>query len=182
MNIIDITQPLFSCTVFPGDPAPAFERVKTIGGGNNYNLTNISLCVHNGTHIDSPRHFIADGYGVSDIPLALFHGKCTVKHWDGEIPENCERLLIKGSHELSAEDAKTLINSGVKLVGVESQSVGPSGSPLEVHLLLLGAGLIPLEGLVLSSIAPGEYTLSAFPLNLGSDCDGSPVRAVLIEN
>ncbi|MDR0935725.1 MAG: cyclase family protein [Oscillospiraceae bacterium] len=182
MNIIDITQPLFSCVVFPGDPAPSFERVRTIGGGDSYNLTNISLCVHNGTHIDAPRHFIADGSGVADIPLSVFHGKCAVKEWDGVIPENCERLLIKGSHELSAEDARLLINAGVKLIGVESQSVGPSGAPLEVHTLLLGAGIVPLEGLVLSRVASGEYTLSAFPLNLGSDCDGSPVRAVLIEN
>ncbi|MDR0859243.1 MAG: cyclase family protein [Oscillospiraceae bacterium] len=179
MNIIDITQPLFSCEVFPGDPAPSFERVKTISGDNLYNLTNISLCVHNGTHIDAPRHFLAEGAGAGDLPLSIFHGGCCVKEWDGEIPANCERLLLKGSYELSAEDAKLLVRSGVKLIGVEAQSVGPAGAPLEVHLILLKAGVIPLEGIVLSNVEPGEYTLSAFPLNLGSGCDGSPVRAVL---
>jgi arylformamidase len=68
----------------------------------------------------------------------------------------------------------------VKLVGVESQSVGPADAPLEVHTILLGAGIVPLEGLRLSHVASGEYTLAAFPLNLGADCDGAPVRAVLL--
>ena len=75
---------------------------------------------------------------------------------------------------------RLIVNSGVRLIGVESQSVGAVDAPMPVHLILLGAGVIPLEGLVLEDVDEGDYTLSAFPLNLG-DWDGSPVRAVLIK-
>jgi arylformamidase len=181
MSIIDITQPLFDCAVYPGDTAPRYTRVKTIAS-DGYNLTDIALCVHNGTHIDAPRHFIADGDGVGELPLRVFYGRCVVKTWDGEIPPGCERLLIKGAHVLTESDAREIVRAGVALVGVESQSVGPADTPMAVHLILLRAGVVPLEGLVLSHVAAGEYTLSAFPLNLGGDCDGSPVRAVLISD
>ncbi|GHU75531.1 kynurenine formamidase [Clostridia bacterium] len=177
MKILDISQPLFSCNVYSGDTSPSFERVKTVEG-DKYNLTNISMCVHNGTHIDAPRHFIKNGAGVGDLPLEIFYGKCVVKEWDGIIPLGCERLLIKGDYALTATDAKEIARAGIKMLGVESQSVGES--PLDVHMILLESGVIPLEGLVLSHIKIGEYTVSAFPLNLGRDCDGSPVRAVLL--
>ncbi|MDR0879123.1 MAG: cyclase family protein [Clostridioides sp.] len=178
-KIIDISQPLFSSKVYPGDKAPSFERVNTLSE-DKYNLTNISLSVHNGTHIDSPRHFLDKGIGVGNLELEIFYGKCVVKEWDGVVPAECKRLLIKGNYVMSAADARDIVNAGVKLVGVESQSVGPMDTPEEVHKILLEAGVIPLEGLMLSHVALGSYILSAFPLNLGADCDGSPVRAVLI--
>ena len=87
----------------------------------------------------------------------------------------------KRRHQITADDAERIIAAGVKLLGVESQSVAPPDNPVEIHLLLLGVGVTPLEGLALSRVEPGAYILSAFPLNLGKDCDGSPVRAVLIE-
>jgi arylformamidase len=175
MRLIDITQPLFECAVYPGDSAPTITRLKTVAA-DKYNLSDISLCVHNGTHIDAPCHFIEDGAGVGDLPLEVFYGKCVV----ADNPVAAERLLIKGDYVLTAEDARRLVAWGVRLVGVESQSVGPADAPLEVHTILLGAGIVPLEGLRLSHVASGEYTLAAFPLNLGADCDGAPVRAVLL--
>ena len=58
--IYDISQPLFECEVFPGDPKPEKRAVRRIEKGDLYNLTDISLCVHNGTHVDAPFHFIKD--------------------------------------------------------------------------------------------------------------------------
>jgi arylformamidase len=178
-QIYDITQPLFESNLYPDDPGPQSERARTIAE-DGYNLTNISLCVHNGTHIDAPMHFLENGIGVNKLPLDVFYGNCFVKEWDGIIPQNCERLLIKGFYILTAADANLLVKSGVRLVGVESQSVGALAAPAEVHKILLSAGIVPLEGIVLKDVPDGEYTLSAFPLNLGK-CDGSPVRAVLIK-
>jgi arylformamidase len=189
MKIIDISQELFSCNVYPGDTPPAFERVKTVER-DQYNLTNITLCVHNGTHIDAPRHFIAGGKAVDGLDLSVFYGKCTVAEFSGAVGADdvapvlatCrERLLWKGDCEISGAAAELIAKSRVRLVGVESQSVGNADAPMSVHLILLGAGIIPLEGLNLSAAAPGEYTLAAFPLNM-SGSDGSPVRAVLIED
>jgi arylformamidase len=177
-TIIDISKPLFETKAFPGDPIPNKNLVKN-APEHGYNLTEISLCVHNGTHIDAPFHFINEGVGVDKLPLDVLYGKCTVKEWDGQIPENCERLIIKGEHIITPSEAELIVKSGVKLVGVELQSVGDPDSPTETHVILLGAGIIPLEGLSLNNVTAGEYTLCAFPLNLGHS-DGSPVRAVLI--
>ena len=66
--IYDITQPLFDCTVFPGDPRPTKELVRSMARGDLYNLTNISLCAHNGTHVDAPVHFIPGGKGSMRSP------------------------------------------------------------------------------------------------------------------
>ena len=51
---------------------------------------------------------------------------------------------------------------------------------MEVHLILLGANVVLLEGIRLSEVSEGCYFLSAAPLNL-SGADGSPCRAVLID-
>jgi len=188
MKIIDITQELFSCFVYPDDKPPIYERVKTIEH-DKYNLTNISISVHNGTHIDAPNHFIANGKAVHELDLSVFYGECTVVEFDGfigdneisEILKNCrERLIFKGKNELSDNAANLIAKSHVKLIGVESQSVGNINHPLSVHVILLEKGIIPLEGLDLSNVNPGEYILCAFPLNM-QDSDGSPVRAVLID-
>jgi arylformamidase len=178
-QIIDISQPLFDCKVYPGDTAPSFKRVRTVTA-DKYNLTDMTLCVHNGTHVDAPLHFIDGGTGVGELSLDVFYGKCVVKTWDGVIPHNCERLLLKGHYVITVTDAELIVKAGVRLIGVESQSVGEAASPMPVHLTLLGAGVIPLEGLVLAHVDEGEYTLSAMPLNVGK-CDGSPVRAFLIK-
>ncbi|MDR3271211.1 MAG: cyclase family protein [Peptococcaceae bacterium] len=188
MKIIDISQEVFSGRVYPGDRSPSRKQVKTIAR-DHYNLSDIHLCVHNGTHIDAPRHFLAAGQTVDQLPLELFYGTCTVAQFSGMINERSitpvlavchERLLLQGDCEISDGAAQALADSQVKLVGVESQSVGNPDAPLSVHLTLLAADVILLEGLRLSDVAPGEYMLAAFPLKL-ADTEGSPVRAVLIE-
>ena len=65
------------------------------------------------------------------------------------------------------------------MLGNESQTVGPEDAPMEVHLILLGAGVILLEGIRLAEVTEGVYFLSAAPLNLAG-ADGSPCRAILI--
>ena len=188
MKIIDITQELFSCRVFPGDSPPIFERVKTIDR-DKYNLTNISMCVHNGTHIDAPNHFIANGKAVHELDLTRFYGECTVVAFIGTITtddiapilKKChKRLLIKGDCVLSDNAALTIADSHVCLIGMENQSVGNIESPMDSHIALLQKEIVLLEGLDLSSAKVGEYVLAAFPLKL-QGADGSPVRAVLIE-
>lgn len=69
--------------------------------------------------------------------------------------------------------------SNILLLGNESQTVGPENAPMEVHLILLGAGAVLLEGIRLAKVSEGVYFLNAAPLNL-SGADGSPCRAILI--
>lgn len=197
MKLYDISQEIFSCKVFPGDPAPKKNTVLSIERGDMCNLTEFSMCAHNGTHIDAPRHFINDGEAVDELPLESVVGRAYVVHLDGDIRESdarriladaesvdnesAHRILIGGDITVTAEAARVFAEYGVCLVGNEAQTVGDADSPREVHMILLGAGCVLLEGIRLSGVPSGVYTLSCAPLCLAG-ADGAPCRAVLIEN
>ena len=195
MKIYDISQEVFSCKVFPGDPAPQRQVLSSMETGALYNLTAISMCAHNGTHVDAPFHFIKDGKTVDAIPLEAVVGMAYVAEHHGIVtgddaasmlakakalnPEAAKRMLIKGAAVVSEEAAKVFAASGVLLVGNESQTVGPEDAPMAVHHILLGANMILLEGIRLAAVPEGVYLLNAAPLNLAG-ADGAPCRALLI--
>lgn len=187
MKIYDITQELFGGKVYPGDPAPEFERVSKISEGAFYNLTRLTLGAHNGTHLDAPYHFYEGGKTVEQIELHRCVGPCNVVDLAGRSEEEIEdilsscrkRLLIKGDTTVTLELAKLFNRHHIVLVGVEDQSVGPVEAPMAVHLELLKEEVVLLEGLVLKDIPEGEYFLSAAPLKLGGS-DGAPCRAILL--
>ena len=195
MTIYDISQEVFSCRVYPGDPAPERELLCSTERGELYNLTAFRMCAHNGTHVDAPFHFLKDGKTVDEIPLEAFVGKAYVAEHQGAVsgedalniletakrqdPEAAKRILIKGDAVVSPEAAKVFAANRILLLGNESQSVGPEDAPMEVHRILLGAELVLLEGIRLGAVSEGVYFLSAAPLNLAG-ADGSPCRAVLI--
>ena len=85
MKIYDISQEIFSCQVYPGDPVPKKEILSLIEKGDLYNLTSFSMCAHNGTHIDAPYHFLKDGKTVDDICLEAFVGMAYVAEQQGII-------------------------------------------------------------------------------------------------
>lgn len=193
--VYDISQEVLSCNVFPGDPHPEIERVNSIDRGDICNLTRLTMCAHNGTHVDAPFHFINEGKTLEKMSLGSFVGDCYVTHYDGEIDAELattilnkakkagagERILIGGKAVVTAEAAREFAKARIKLIGNESQTVGPENAPMEVHLILLKEEIVLLEGIVLSHVQDGKYILSAAPLNLAG-CDGAPCRAVLITN
>ena len=197
MKIYDISQEVFSCQTYPGDPKPQNRRLNSIEKGDLYNLTEFSMCAHNGTHIDAPFHFIKDGKTVDAINTEAFVGMAYVTEHAGilggddavKIIENAKaqsteaakRILIKGEAEVSKQAARVFAEEKILLLGNESQTVGPKNSPMEVHLILLGADVVLLEGIRLSGVPEGVYLLSAAPLNLAG-ADGAPCRAVLIDS
>ena len=195
MKIYDISQEVFSCQVYPDDPAPEKKIIRSMEKGEVYNLTAFSMCAHNGTHIDAPRHFIRDGKTVDEKSLEAFIGMAYVAEHSGVVTYNdateiiekakkhnaeaAKRILIKGDVEVSLEAAKVFASSDILLLGNEPQTVGPQNAPMAVHLTLLGANVVLLEGIRLGEVYEGVYFLNAVPLNL-SGADGSPCRAVLI--
>ena len=182
MKIYDISQEVFGCQVFAGDPAPEKKQLCSIEKGDLYNLTAFSMCAHNGTHIDAPFHFIKDGKTVDSVSLDTFIGMAYVAEHNGIVSaddateilekakkqnsEAAKRILIKGDAEVSAEAAKVFAESNILLLGNESQTVGPENAPMEVHLILLGASAVLLEGIRLAEVSEGVYFLNATPLNL----------------
>lgn len=196
MKIYDISQEVFSCKVYSGDPLPKREIVCSIDNGELYNLTAFSMCAHNGTHIDAPYHFINEGKTVEQIPLYKTVGMAYVVEHSGAFtdkdarnvlekaqsnhPESAKRILIKGDAMVSYEAADIFAKAGIYLIGNESQTIGPEDSPIEVHKILLEREVVLLEGIRLQHVSEGVYFLSAQPISLAGS-DGAPCRAVLIK-
>lgn len=192
--IIDISQEIFSSKVYPGDPVPVMERPKSMDEGEVYNLTCFSMCAHNGTHVDAPFHFLKDGKTIDEISIEAFVGDCYVARHEGDVTaedasfilekakanDAGERILIAGCATVTVEASKVFAEAKIKLIGNESQTVGPEDAPMEVHKILLGAEVVLLEGLVLTDTCEGKYLLCAAPLKLAG-ADGAPCRAVLIK-
>ena len=195
MKIFDISQELFSCVVFPGDPAPKREVLSSMTEGALYNLTALSLCAHNGTHVDAPYHFIKGGKTVEQLPLEKTVGFAYVTRESGIITaedakrilkeakeahsDAANRILIGGKATVSEEAACVFAEAKIDLIGNESQTVGPEDAPMQVHLTLLGAEVVLLEGIRLADVPTGVYLLSAAPISLAGS-DGAPCRAILI--
>ncbi len=187
MRIYDITQELFSCHVYPGDLAPSYRRVSDMEKGAVCNITELSMNAHNGTHVDAPRHFVRDGISIEALDLGTLIGPCTGVACRGGITRDMllphrgtERLLAKGDAWLTVEGAEALSECGVKLFGLEHQSIAGDNPPTDVHVAVLSKGIVAVEGLDLSGVPEGRYFLFAAPMKLGGS-DGSPCRAVLIE-
>ena len=196
MKIHDISQEVFSSAVYPGDPAPEKQTLCSMESGELYNLTAFSMCAHNGTHVDAPRHFIADGKSVEELALEATVGLAYVAEREGELSaedakniielaqnarEGAEkRILIKGDAVVTEAAAEAFAAAKTRLLGVEGQTVGPEQAPMAVHKILLGAGAVLLEGIRLNSVGEGACFLSAAPLSLGGS-DGAPTRAYVIE-
>ena len=191
MKIYDISQEVFSCKVYPGDPKPEKQILSATEKGELYNLTAFSMCAHNGTHIDAPFHFLGEGKTVDQLKLDVFVGECYIARHSGDVTaaeayailqkaEGTPRILIAGPATVTLEAAEVFANAGICLLGNESQTVGPENAPMQVHKLLLQKEIALLEGVVLTDIAEGRYFLSAAPLNL-TGADGAPCRAYLME-
>ena len=195
MKIYDISQELFSCIVFPGDPAPKREVLSSMKDGALYNLTALSLCAHNGTHIDAPYHFIKDGKTVEQLSLSKTVGWAYVTQEEGMLgaadarrilskaqkadPNAAKRILLGGKVIVSEEAARVFAEAEIDLLGNESQTVGPEDAPMQVHLTLLSREVVLLEGIRLGDVPAGVYLLSAAPISLAGS-DGAPCRAILI--
>jgi arylformamidase len=152
-------------------------------------------------------HFVRDGYGVDQIDLNKLIGPCFVVDLpnidsidaksleQANIPSHVTRLLCRTRNSqywtrgdnvfhtdfvaIDPSGAEWIVQRGIQLVGVDYLSVGAYEGGIPTHEILLSHGVVPVEGLDLSRIEPGEYQLICLPLKL-KDCDGAPVRAVLM--
>ena len=196
MKIYDISQEVFHCEVFPGDVPPVRNVLETIEGGSICNLTGLSMCAHNGTHIDAPYHFYKDGKTVDQLDLNRMIGKCYVTFAKGAVTEELAREIMEKAKNIDSEAAKRILIGGdafvtleaarvfakekIILIGNESQTVGPMETPAQIHYILLKEEIVLLEGIRLNGVEEGVYWLNAAPINLGG-ADGAPCRAILIQ-
>jgi arylformamidase len=183
------------------------ERMSKIEDGHHANVSQLRMSAHFGTHVDAPYHFLANGKTVEQLSLSDLNGRVYIAHLPeldlitadvlerAEIPPRTRRILFrtrnsnlwaKGEKQfqknyvaLSADGAQYLVDRGFRLVGIDYLSVAPFGNSQEVHQILLKAGVIIVEGLDLSQVSQGRYTLYCLPLKIDG-ADGTPTRAILI--
>ena len=195
--------------VWPGDPEVVVEPVTRIARGDAANVSRVTMSSHAGTHVDAPWHFVDDGARLAEIPLARWLGPCVVVHVADDVrriePANLEaaaisteteRLILRTANSarwrlgklgfeedyvaLSAAGASWLVERGIGLVGIDYLSIDPYGDETDqAHRVLLGNGVLIVENLNLSAVAPGAYTLLCLPLKLAAG-DGAPARVLLI--
>lgn len=192
---------------WPGDTTVTLERVKKLEQGANSNVSRLNMSVHTGTHVDAPFHFLSDGKTAERLQLKSLTGRAYVLHLpnvelitatvleNADIPPRTRRLLFKTKNSqywarqdpnfqpefvaISADGAEFLVKRGVKLVGVDYLSVAPYNNSKLTHEIFLKAGVVVVEGLNLSEINQGRYTLYCLPLKLAGS-DGAPARAILV--
>ncbi len=193
MRIIDISNDLLTAEVYEGDPIPEMKRVREISPDSYYNLSVLDACLHNGTHIDAPLHFVPDADSVDKLPLEKFIGPCKVIEVSEGIitgrlveeyfPRDCKRVLIKskGRAFIHCTGAEVMSHLGYELVGTDGVTVEVPDSDGSTHRTLLNANIAILEGLNLEEVKSGEYFLIAPPVKIGG-AEASFTRAVLISD
>lgn len=165
----NLTRPLSEKTeVYPGDRA--FSRTIVMDfPADEFRLSEFSMSAHNGTHIDSPAHYIPDGLTVESMPENLMTGPATVCETAGDIPAGTERAILTRDFPLDADSAKRLIRLGVRFLAVPGLSVGDA----ETHRILLGGGCWICENADTEGLTPGLYEAIAVPLRI-EGMEGAP--------
>jgi arylformamidase len=203
---IDISVPIYSGMVhWPDNPPVKIERIMDLAHGDAANVSKIELGAHTGTHMDAPRHFLAEGVGLDEMPLDATVGPARViqiEHPQAILPAELEahnlqageRVLFRTQNSercwkndqfvedfvyISAAASQYLVDRRVRTIGIDYLSVGGYVyDGVDTHRILLSAGIWLIEGLNLSAVKPGMYELICLPLRVAG-ADGAPARAIL---
>lgn len=189
---------------YPGDPGVELKQTKHLDRGDPATVSHLSLGVHTGTHVDAPVHFIGGAPGVDQFSIDALIGParvieildkevCTAQDLAAYDIRAGERVLLRTNNSnrcwnvdafmedyahLDTSAARMLAERGVRMVGIDYLSIGRGNEGPEVHRILLGAGVVIIEGLDLSRVDAGLYEIVCLPLKiLGGD--GAPARVAV---
>jgi len=210
MRIYDVSVPLSASTpTYPGDPGIEIKQWLRLANGAAANVSLINFGLHSGTHVDAPAHFIEGGVKVDSLTLESLIGEAEVVEVadhiavidESFVAANCasgsQRILFKTRNSAFWGDpgggfredyvsidpaaARWLVESGIKLVGIDYLSVEKFKSDsFETHLAFLSRGVVIVEGLDLREVSGGRYELICLPLKVaGGSGDGAPARVIL---
>jgi arylformamidase len=210
MQVYDVSVPLSANTpTYPGDPGIQIKQWLRLANGDPANVSLMNFGLHSGTHVDAPAHFIEGGAKVASLPLDTLLGEAEVievshnvdvideKFVAAKCGNGSQRILFKtrnsvfwgdterGFHEdyvyIDPDAARRLVESGVKLVGIDYLSVEKFNSEsFPTHLAFLSKGVVIVEGLDLRAVPVGQYELLCLPLKIaGGSGDGAPARVIL---
>ncbi len=185
-------------------------RYTRTDGRRSLNSSKITVGIHCGTHMDAPFHFFENEISIDQVPLevcvgkalmidvrsALSDGMIDVQHLkphEAKIREIRRIVLRSGwsskwgtlefftSHPMfTPEAAQFVVDCGVRLVAVDFPSV--DRAPFPVHIAFLSKGIIIVENLTnLAAVKKDLFDLIVLPLKF-TGRDGSPVRAIALED
>ena len=212
MKVTDLTHTIYSdMPVFPGTEQPIFERANTLEK-DGFQEAKITMYSHTGTHIDAPAHMLSNGPYLDNLDIDHYIGSAIIidfsnkkdklinidslKPYEEKI-KNTEFIILKTGWSkywgdkryyenfpsLSEESAKWLSEFNLKGIGIDAISIDDMESTIfTVHKILMARNIIIIENLTnLDSISGDDFILSILPMK-NKDADGSPVRAISIEN
>lgn len=208
--IFDISVPISNeLPTWPGDPSVQLTVWRSLSSGDGVNVSMLNFGAHTGTHVDAPAHFIEGAAKIESLPLEVLIGTAQVVEVPDDLhvidrefvmaqcTPGVPRILFKTRNSafwtetdsefhtdftyLDLEAAQTLVEQGIKLVGIDYLSIEKYDSPKhETHVALLSHDVVILEGLNLTEVPAGNYELICLPLRLrSSKGDGAPARVVL---
>ncbi len=207
MKVYDISLTIHEdMPVWKNDRKPTIKKLLELKKGDRADVTYIKMCAHTGTHVDAPAHFLEGGKSVETLPLDVLIGPAhVVEALDADyltpkvlqaldIPPGTTRLLIHTRNskqwELKATEfiedfvafspagAQYLVDIGIKLIGIDYLGVATIPEVTPVHETLLKANIVILEGINLTGVPAGDYTLHCLPIKL-ANADGAPARTIL---
>lgn len=203
-GLVDISVPLRESTPrWPGSVGFRRSLALSHSRGDGVDASIVTADVHTATHVDAPRHFVPGGGTMESMSLETLVGRACVVDFgstpvitpellERHVPSECTRLLARTRNSglweepdffedfvaLSKEAAEWVVHREIRLIGIDYMSIQRFHDGPEVHQILLGAGVVILEGIDLTHVAPGDYELYCFPL-LIPEAEGAPARAAL---
>lgn len=182
---------------------PIFTITRDYVDGQGARETRVEMDMHTGTHIDAPLHFIYQGQTMDSIPIEKLVRKAKVvdlTHVNDAIsPDDLDEEWIKegdfvlfktrNSYEdilekefvyIQDQAAQRLVDIGVQGVGLDALGVERDQPEHGTHMVLLGAGVVIIEGLRLAHVPQGEYLMIAAPLKVVG-LEAAPTRVLLTE-
>ncbi len=158
--------------VYPGDPEVVIKEIHTINK-EGWNLRNMTLTTHIGTHVNVPYHMVSGGKKLDEHTLDNFFGEAVIygerTNWNPDIG------LIFRDRNIDKKMTDSLIKNPPKFVGLSEKFE----FDLAEEKRLLEAGIISYENLTNTKKLPKKFMFYGVPLNI-KKADGSPVRAFAI--
>lgn len=173
MRIIDLSLPLtHHMPVYPGDPEVEIVELHTLAK-EGWNLRQLTITTHLGTHVNVPYHMVASGQKLDAIPIEKFMGKLE-KYQPGKDWDMANGLLFC-DQPIDHELVRKLIKYPPKFVALAAEFE----FDLELEKILLENNIISFENIANTKLLPDVCQFYGVPL-LIPGADGSPVRAFAV--
>lgn len=156
---IDLTKAIsHGLSGYTDDPKTTLIQKRTVKD-DGYSLYELSMGMHTGTHLDSPRHMLEEGDMIDQIPIEQLIGSAvlidaredqlvTAQHRDVGLINKGDIVLVYGGESKTIIDesfARVLVRKQIKMLGIDFDS--PDAHPFVVHKLLFARDILILEHL-----------------------------------